>query len=65
MADTATVSRNRSVDKFATSDFFVVASETKSGARTFELELIGGLMRIVASSAFSFFNRFMDNGTVV
>lgn len=53
------------MDKFTTSDGFVMAQETESGARTFELKLIGGLMRIVASCAFSLFNRFMDNGTVV
>ena len=65
MADAAAVSSYRSMDKFATSDFFVMAPETESGACTFELELIGGLMSIVASCTFSFFNGCMHYGTVV
>ena len=65
MADTAAISRHRSMDKFATTDGFVMAPETQSGSCAFELELIGGLMRIVASCALTLFNRLMHNGAVV
>lgn len=53
------------MDKFSGAYGLVVAQETESRALAFELELVGGLVRIVASYAVAVSNGFMDNGAGV
>jgi hypothetical protein len=60
MTGAAASGRNRAVDKFADDDGAFVAEETEIGPCCAKLELIGGLVRIMASGAFPLLNGGMD-----
>ena len=61
MADAASVSRYRPMDKLASTDAFIMTFVTKIGTCTFELELIGGLVRAMAACTVTVCYWLMDN----
>ena len=65
MTNTAAILGNRRMDKFAGTNCFIVTFITELRARTFELELIGGLMWIVTPGTIAVRNRLMHNGTSI